>query len=65
MWMGKYFTPFYRVLLFGGEIHLVTPKKKEKKKAVTNLHRGFLGKNDTKSPYFDKKLILPHLNPSF
>jgi hypothetical protein len=51
--------------LFGGEIHLVTPKKKEKKKAVTNLHRGFLGKNDTKSPYFDKKLILPHLNPSF
>jgi len=30
--MGKYFTPFFRVLLFGGEIHLVTPQKKEKRK---------------------------------
>jgi hypothetical protein len=70
MWMGKYFTPFFfRVLLFGGKMHLVIPKKQKIKnkikKAFTNLHRGFLGKNDPKSPYFEEKLILPHLDHSF
>jgi hypothetical protein len=65
MWTGEYFTPFFRVLLFGGKIHLVTPQKKRKEKAVTNLHRGFLGRNEPKSPYFEEKLILPHFDPSF